>query len=118
MFYLLLLWFLLLEEDKMSYSPTSDTQFFGGIEKRRAEIAGLNVPEEERKRLYGLVDETIKRYQELKVTTLNNQIGLSKLREAEVHHGEAAERLEGEVAQCTRELHILGNRVRRLKGKR
>ena len=86
------------------------------IDAERKRITGLDVPEGERQNLYNLVDETVERFEELKVVDLNNQIALAKLRGAEASQAEAFENLEGDVANLSRSIHILGNRVQRAYG--
>ena len=41
-----------------------DAKFYGLMERKRKEIAGFKMSEEEKNRLYALIDETIGRYEE------------------------------------------------------
>jgi len=57
--------------------------FYVVIEEITAGIKALDISEAERERLYGLVNETINRYEELTNGSLQRQAGLEKLAESE-----------------------------------
>jgi len=58
-------------------------EFYNQIGIRKKEIESMNISEEQKSKLYSLVDETTKRYEELKINQLNNQITLEELRRTE-----------------------------------
>ena len=56
----------------MKYTEEDEKKFYDLMNRKREEVSGMNVEEKERKRLYGILDEAIERYEDTKANYLKN----------------------------------------------
>jgi len=70
-----------------------DEEFYASIEKKKDEIKTLDIPKKKRVELYALVNETIKRYEQIKISSLENQLGILILNKAQVKIHKELERI-------------------------
>jgi hypothetical protein len=97
--------------DKMAYSEKEDNEFYDLMEEKRADIAGMKTSEEEREKLYVILEETIIRYEEGRVTYVRGIDAAVRLGHAFDNLGNSLQKIASVSGNLRESVDDLGEQV-------
>jgi len=67
---------------EMDYSFEGQKKFYRMIENKKKEVESFDIPDSEKEERYIIIDGELKRYNENKINSLNNQVRLAHVKES------------------------------------